>query len=320
VKGHSWGRVRLLAGLVVLGVLVWRVGTGPFLDGIRMVDGQTLLVGTVLAVPTTVCCAQRWRLVARSLGLEIGLPDAVAAYYRSQLLNTVLPGGVLGDLDRGLRQGRGSGDTGRGLRAVGWERLAGQVVQVATTLVVLLLVPSPVGPALPAVGVSLGVLALGCTLVLRMDPRTRGARLLRAVRSDLSHGLLSPRTWPGVTATSFVAVVGHVATFLVAAHAAGVRAPAERLLPLALLVLLAMALPLNVAGWGPREGVAAWAFAAAGPGAGLGVTTAVVYAVMVTVAALPGLVILLLGRLLPRDARKPGVPALVGAGRETARG
>ncbi|MGJ3561879.1 hypothetical protein ACR6C2_41015 [Streptomyces sp. INA 01156] len=29
-----------------------------------------------------------------------------------------------------------------------------------------------------------------------------------------------------------------------------------------------MALPLNVGGWGPREGVAAWAFGAAGLGAG----------------------------------------------------
>ena len=52
------------------------------------------------------------------------------------------------------------------------------------------------------------------------------------------------------------------------------------MLPLALLVLLAAALP-NVGGWGPREGVTAWAFAAAGLGASLGVATAVVYGVMV---------------------------------------
>ena len=63
------------------------------------------------------------------------------------------------------------------------------------------------------------------------------------------------------------------------------------MLPLALLVLAAAALP-NVGGWGPREGVTAWAFAAAGLGASLGVATAVVYGVMVFVASLPGAVVL----------------------------
>jgi glycosyltransferase 2 family protein len=38
--------------------------------------------------------------------------------------------------------------------------------------------------------------------------------------------------------------------------------------------------------------VTAWAFAAAGLGASLGVTTAVVYAVMVFVASLPGAAVL----------------------------
>ena len=56
-------------------------------------------------------------------------------------------------------------------------------------------------------------------------------------------------------------------------------------------MLLAAALP-NVGGWGPREGVTAWAFAAAGLGASLGVATAVVYGVMVFVATLPGAAVL----------------------------
>ena len=66
------------------------------------------------------------------------------------------------------------------------------------------------------------------------------------------------------------------------------------MLPLALLVLLAAALP-NIGGWGPREGVTAWAFAAAGLGASRGVATAVVYGVMVFVASLPGAAVLVGG-------------------------
>jgi bacteriorhodopsin len=60
-------------------------------------------------------------------------------------------------------------------------------------------------------------------------------------------------------------------------------------------VLVAAAIPLNVAGWGPREGVAAWAFASAGLGAAQGATVAVLYGVLALVAVLPGGVLLTRG-------------------------
>ncbi len=81
-----------------------------------------------------------------------------------------------------------------------------------------------------------------------------------------------------------------------AARAAGVHAPVLELLPLAAVVLVASSLPLNVAGWGPREGVAAWAFAAAGLGSGTGLTVSVAYGVLAAVATLPGAFVLLAGR------------------------
>ena len=40
----------------------------------------------------------------------------------------------------------------------------------------------------------------------------------------------------------------------------------------------------SIAGWGPREGVTAWAFGAAGLGLQNGLATAVVYGVLVIVA------------------------------------
>ena len=76
--------------------------------------------------------------------------------------------------------------------------------------------------------------------------------------------------------------------FLLAARVAGSGAPSPELLPLALLALLAMGLPLNVGGWGPREGVTAWAFGAAGLGAAQGLTVAVVYGVLTFVASPAG--------------------------------
>jgi len=290
VSRAGWARLRLAGGVAVLAVLLWRLGSGPFLQGLRTVDATALLAGVLLAVPVTVCCAYRWTLVARGLRVPLALPSAVAAYYRSQLLNTTLPGGVLGDVHRAVRHGRDAGHTGRGLRAVGWERLAGQVVQIAVAVVVLVLLPSPVRLSLPVVVTVALVVGLTGWLGISLTGGTRGGR---AVHRDVRDGLLRP--WPGVVAASALALTGHVATFLVAARTAGVTAPLADLLPLALLVLVAMGIPANVAGWGPREGVAAWVFGAAGLGAGAGVATAVVYGVMVLVASLPGVVVLLAG-------------------------
>ena len=59
-----------------------------------------------------------------------------------------------------------------------------------------------------------------------------------------------------------------------------------------------MTVPLNVGGWGPREGVAAWAFAAAGLGAASGVAAAAAYGVLGLVATLPGGVVLAADRIL----------------------
>jgi uncharacterized membrane protein YbhN (UPF0104 family) len=284
------GWVRLTAAAAVLAVLAWRVGTGPFLDGLRAVDGGALAAAAGLAVLTTVCCAWRWRIVARGLGVDLPLTTAVAAYYRSLFLNLTLPGGVVGDVHRGLSYG---------LRAVAWERSAGQAVQVVLTVVVLLVATSPVQSAMPLVTLALVMATTAVAIAARVRPAagwSRWARLRGAAMRDLRDGLLARRAWPAIAVASALVVAGHAATFMIAARTVGVTAPPWQMVPLALLVLGAAALP-NIGGWGPREGVTAWAFAAAGLGASQGVATAVAYGVMVFVAALPGAAVLVVAWL-----------------------
>ncbi len=290
---RSW---RGVGGAAVLGVVVWRTGTGPFVDAAGTFEATTLGLGAGIALVTTLACAVRWRLVARGLGVALGLPAAVAACYQAQFLNTVLPGGVLGDVHRGVRHGRDSGYTGLALRAVAWERFAGQLVLGALAIAVLLVLPSPVRPvAAVLLGVA-GLTLLVATVAARRQWAVRAGpaqRVLTAMRDDVRSGLLVRRSWPGVALASTVAVAGHVATYVVAARAVGVTTSLLTLLPLALLVLVAAGVPLNLAGWGPREGMAGWAFAAAGLGADRGVATAVAYGVLVFAANLPGAVVLL---------------------------
>jgi glycosyltransferase 2 family protein len=322
----GWAWARVLGGAAILAVVVWRLGTGPFVDGIRTVDRWALAAGAGIAVLTTVCCAARWRLVARGLGLDLPLHSAVAAYYRSQFLNTVLPGGVLGDVHRAARHGRDVDDLGRSFRAVAWERTAGQVVQVAVVAIVLLALPSPVRASMPVVLVALATTVLVVVLLARALPTGGTAwweRALRTAVADARDGLLARRSWPGVVLTSVLIVAGHTATFLIAARAAGSTASPTRLLPLVLLVLLATTLPINIGGWGPREGVAAWAFGVAGLGVDQGVATAVVYGVLVLVASLPGAVVLAVewsqhgARVGGRRGRRVASGAALAQGRPT---
>ncbi|MEV1328118.1 lysylphosphatidylglycerol synthase domain-containing protein [Micromonospora costi] len=295
-----WAWARALGGIGLLGALLWQVGSGPFLAGLSLIDAPALAAALAIGALTTVCGAWRWSLVADGLGVRLPLRTAVAHCYRAVFLNATLPGGVLGDVHRAVRHGRDAGDVGRGVRAVVWERTAGQVVQAALALVVLAAFPSPVRSYLPAAAAALAAAGLGLVLLARLVPHagpSRWARTLRAAARDVRSGLLANRAWLGVLLASAVMVAGHLATFLVAARVAGATAPLSRLLPLTLLALLAMGLPLNVAGFGPREGVAAWAFGAAGLTAEQGVATATVYGALVLAASLPGAAVLLRRRM-----------------------
>jgi len=69
------------------------------------------------------------------------------------------------------------------------------------------------------------------------------------------------------------------------------------------------AIPLNVAGWGPREGVTAGAFALAGLSSADGLTVSIVFGVLSAVATVPGLVVLLADVVVRRRSPVPTPPA-----------
>jgi uncharacterized membrane protein YbhN (UPF0104 family) len=295
----GWPLLRLAGAVTVLWFLWRHVGAAPFKDGLRAVTWPAVVAAVTLTALTTVCSAWRWRVAARALGMGIGLPAAVRSYYRSLFLNSVLIGGVLGDVHRAVTQGRRNGDVVLGLRAVGWERLCGQVIQAVVTVVVLLTLPSPARPALPYVlaGIAGVAGAAGCAaLVARHNDRRGRARLTRAARAvadDLRHGMLAPHVWPQLVLASVLVVAGHTATFVIAARVAGSTAPLGELLVLLMVIQTATVIPLSIGGWGLREGVAAWAFAAAGFGAATGITIVTLYAVLMLIAVAPGAGLLL---------------------------
>jgi glycosyltransferase 2 family protein len=303
VTPRAWTALRWAGGAALVGALVWRLGAGGLVsgvaDGVRAVDAGSALAALAVGLVTTVCSAGRWCLIARRLGMRMSLPAAVADCYQAQFLNSVLPAGVLGDVHRAVRSGRESGDVGRGARAVVLERTTGLAVLAVVAVVVLLTQPALLqvaGGFVPVGGWWLAGALLLAAAVACWVLRVRLRPVLRTAAGDL-RTVLRGDTWPGVLATSLVALAGYLGLFVVAARSAGSTAPVAELLPLLVLALLVMALPLTVGGWGPREAVAAVGFGAVGLGAAQGLAAAVGYGVLGLVACLPGAVVLVLRRL-----------------------
>lgn len=300
MRGASWRWVRPVGGAVILGLVVAQLGGAAFREGLRALDAGTLVLGAVIAALTTLCSAWRWRLVADRLTVGLPLSTAVASYYRSLFLNLTLPGGVLGDVDRGVQHGRRVDDVPLAVRAVAWERVCGQVVLLGLAVLALFLTPVP-GPALALAVATLALVPLMVVLTMRAARAGDGSIPTRVAAVAVADGraLRSPVVVAGLLVSSLIAIAGHVAIFVVAARAVETTMAIPDLVAGAVLVLLLAAVPISLAGWGPREGAAAWVFAVTGAQASEGLAVSVAYGAMVLVGALPGLLVILARRSRP---------------------
>jgi uncharacterized membrane protein YbhN (UPF0104 family) len=294
-----WPALRFLGGVVLLGLLVWRFGTGPFADAWRVTTWWSVALALLLTALATLANAWRWRVVSATLGVALTTTDSVASYYRSQFLNSVLPGGVLGDAHRGARHGRETGDLGAGLRATVWDRLAGQTVQVGLLVLALAVLPTPLRRFTPLALVGLALVGFAGWWI----GRRRG--VLAFVGRDL-RALVRPGVAGRLVGASCISTAAYVTVFAVAVATVDADVRPSLLVPLALLVLVGSAVPLNVAGWGPREGVAAGVFALSGLASADGLTVSIVFGVLSAVATVPGLVVLLADVVVRR--RRPAGP------------
>lgn len=312
---RAWLRAAVGAGILIALILI--AGAEPFLQGLAAISVPAVAAALALGAAATLAAAWRWRILAERLGLPLGRADAVAAYYRSQFLNSVLVGGVIGDVHRAVWHGRRGGGLAPASRAVAAERAVGQVVQWALVLAVL--VSLRLWAYAPAVGIVLVVVVVaGVALIAaaRFSARLRAVIGRELVQLRVAFG--SPGTVVRVTAASAIVIACHVATFLVACVAVGVAASPERLVAVSLIAVLAGAIPLSIGGWGPREGAAAWAFAAAGLGATAGIAASTAFGVLALIAVAPGAAVMAASALRPVLGRAAGRACVPHAGGEPA--
>ncbi len=299
----TWLRLttRLVVGVGVLIAVIAQVGTGPLLHGLHSLDGRTIGAALLLTAVATAAAAWRWRVIATRLGVELRWWTAVGMYYQSQFLNTVLPGGIAGDVHRAVARGRSPESIKRTARAVAMERTAGQVVQLALALMVLACFGAEFeGYLLAALAIGLGMIVVA--LLLTTAASVRGRRALLHEAGELRAVLGSVRTSVQVAITSIIVIACHVTTFTIATAAVGESVPPPQMLTLAFVILLGASIPLNIGGWGPREGIAGWAFALAGFGASAGVAASTLFGVLAIISVAPGAIVAVIFAVRQRKA------------------
>jgi uncharacterized membrane protein YbhN (UPF0104 family) len=285
-------------GLIIVASTIAVVGTGPLARGALAVSPTAILFAMTFTAVATLAATWRWRVVSAALGMPVTWAAGLSAHDRTQVLNSVLPGGVVGDVHRAYRQGAA--------RAVATERIAGQLVQGVVTVVVL----SVLGLTEPLIGVAWigagAILALLVAVTVAAATR-RGRRFVRREGSLLRATFGSVRASLSIVAASVVVVAAHSATFVVACLAVGVTASPRELVTLAVVALAAAALPFSIGGWGPRETASASVFALAGLGAGVGLAASTAFGVLTLISVAPGLLVLIVEWAAARVVARPPV-------------
>lgn len=284
--------------LVTIGLLalLWQVADGAdALDALLGVNPWWIAAALAALTLHTVLAAERWRLTAGALGLPLERRHALREYYLAQLVNSTVPGGVVGDAGRAVRSREQAGLT-VAAQAVVVERFAGQVALLATmALAVAITTLVPGGLEWPgwmlglAAALTLGSLALvGVLLAARWLPGRVGPRVAELSRTA-AIALVGRRSLPPQLALSAGTTACILLAFWFCTLAVGMSLPFGAIVTLVPLILLTMLVPITISGWGLREGAAAALLPLAGATASASLAASVVFGLLGLVAVLPGL-------------------------------
>ena len=289
-------RTGQVAITVILLVVLWRFADGQQAGTmLGAADPLWLLAALIALTAQTVMSAIRWRITAGQLGLELPVGVAVQEYYLSQIVNQLLPGGVLGDASRAVRSRQQRGLIAAS-QAVIFERLAGQIALfIVMTCAFVITYVRPGGLDWPSWALSINFLIIGggiglglVFIAMTLVPSPLRVKAVNLSRS-MTHALAARDVITQQVALSFGTTACNLAAFACCAHAVGIAVSPAMICALMPLVLFTMLVPLTVMGWGLREGAASVLLPLAGASASAGLAASVAFGLVMLVATLPGL-------------------------------
>ncbi|EAU42418.1 hypothetical protein FP2506_06251 [Fulvimarina pelagi HTCC2506] len=291
--------LRVLVPVVLFTGLLAVVDLGKALTLIAGASPVPLIAALVLVQVQIILAAVRWRVTARSLGQRLSMSRAIKEYYGASLLNLILPGGVSGDVVRVARNRsdqNGVANMERSAHAVILERASGQFAFVAVAAAGLGIWAVNGGEGAPdeaVLGVkTLGVIiaaVIGALAVTAIFARGPIAAALKRFVTAARLAFLQPRQALYQLVLSLALVAAYLAVFALASLAVSAPLDLRQVLLFVPPVLLTMVLPISIGGWGLRETAAAALWPLAGYAPSIGIAASVLYGLVSTVGALPGL-------------------------------
>ncbi len=266
-----------------------------------------LLAASGLVAAATLITALRWWWVLRQLVASIPLAAAVRLMFVGNFFSQMLPSSVGGDAVRIWYVRHEGVPTQRAIGSVLLERACG-LLGLALLVAAGMVVAGPgVDPAVRFVLLAgLPVAAAGFAVVCLAD---RWAWLARAdwlapVKSFAAdtRRIVCAGSFGGLLALSIAAQLCMVLAVFTLASGLGIRLALFDAVTLVPGVLLAMVIPLSVAGWGVREGAMVVMLAFAGVPGEAALAISLLLGLSMIAATLPGLAFWLAGRTRPLAA------------------
>lgn len=268
--------LRALASMGLLAAVLWQFGAGDILADLQRASGLWFALACLALTAQIPLSALRWRVTAQALGLPLTRGLALSEYGLSVLVNTFLPGGILGDLGRVLRMRHVRGWQMAAATVV-IERLAGQIALALTAILgVGLWYGAAVGLALAG-----GLIALGAAAYAL-------GRIVPKLVEALRRAWFARQVWPAQMGLSIAILACNLFGFWAAARAVGVAVPFEVAIFILPLTLMVMLVPVTLNGWGLREGAAALLWPIVGIAAQTAVAASVVFGAAIACAAILG--------------------------------
>lgn len=263
---NSWGW--RLIGVVILGLILWRVGLGEIGSVLMQVSVPAVAAAGALAVAVLLLRALRWWLLCRGLQIDVTLVEALRIYLVGTFVGTATPGRV-GDIVKAyyVRDRRAEGGLTAGIATVVYDRLLdlGQISALALGAVTVLpWFEDAWGPVLAVVALATFFLATA------WGPTRRGllaAPLGWALKRFPGSDGVAPEALPaapmiGAQILSMAALACFAGETMVLARGLGIDGPSLwQLAVLAAAGALMGLLPITIFGVGTREAL----FVAAAP-------------------------------------------------------
>lgn len=301
--------MRWLLTALLLGFVISSLDGKSIINQLAMIGPAFWIAALAVTVVQVGLSAWRWRYTAQRLNLELPFSKSVSEYYLATFINQVLPGGVMGDVNRAWRHGTDANARTSAVHAVMIERLSGQLALAFVTGFLLVsfwpFAGADAGSISRTVGTSASLPVLVLVVLILMAAgvfcRKPLAGFVRQGTEALVISLFNRSSLLIQLVSSVLVVATYLAVFAILAQgqdpetSQGATTELNQLLPLSAGLLLAMMLPVTIAGWGVREGAAALLWPLAGLPAEQGVALSVAYGLLVLVSSLPGAGVLVIG-------------------------